>query len=159
VLRKVLDDLDLLITETKAQITYNTSLPTIEAVPLQISQLFYNLLVNALKFTKHATAPLIHISSRIVTPEGLTFENADPMAPYIEIQITDEGIGFDQQFGEQIFELFERLHVEEDFQGTGMGLALCKKIVENHHGRISALSKEGEGATFNVVLPLKQGKG
>lgn len=159
VLRKVLDDLDLLITETSAQIIYNTSLPTIEAIPLQISQLFYNLLVNALKFTKHATAPRIHISSRIVTPEGLTFENADPKAPYIEIQITDEGIGFDQQFGEQIFELFERLHAEEDFQGTGMGLALCKKIVENHHGRISALSKEGEGATFYVMLPLKQGKG
>lgn len=157
VLRTVLEDLELLIAETNAQIVYENMLPTIEAIPLQINQLFYNLLINSLKFRTPSKAPVITISSRILTPDGTKkFTNLNPDASYLEIDISDNGIGFDQQFGEQIFELFERLHTEEDFQGTGVGLALCKKIVENHHGNIFALSKETEGATFYVLLPLNQ---
>lgn len=156
-LKIVLEDLDLLIQDSNAQIVYENALPAIEANSLQLHQLFYNLLVNALKFYKPSEVPVITISSRILSEdETKTFENLDPHTSYLEIQISDNGIGFDQQFGEQIFQLFERLHAEEDFQGTGVGLALCKKIVENHHGNIYARSKETEGASFYVQLPLKQ---
>ncbi len=72
----------------------------------------------------------------------------------MEIKISDMGIGFEQQFAEQIFHIFERLHTDKEFDGTGVGLALCKKIVENHHGHIFALSKENEGASFIVILPI-----
>ena len=157
ILKTVLDDLDLLIAETEARIIYEKALPAIDAIPLQIHQLFYNLLVNSLKFFNPSTAPVITISSRMLPKQEVkTFENLDPDTPYLEIQISDKGIGFDQQFAEQIFQLFERLHGEEDFQGTGVGLALCKKIVENHQGNIYALSRETEGATFYIQLPLKQ---
>jgi light-regulated signal transduction histidine kinase (bacteriophytochrome) len=74
----------------------------------------------------------------------------------VEITFEDNGIGFDQQFSQQIFQIFQRLHRNEQFEGTGIGLALCKKIVSNHHGDISAESKEGKGAGFRVVLPLEQ---
>ena len=73
----------------------------------------------------------------------------------LEIKFSDNGIGFDQQFGEQIFQLFERLHTLEEYDGTGVGLALCKKIVENHNGHIFAVAKENAGATFFVILPLR----
>jgi light-regulated signal transduction histidine kinase (bacteriophytochrome) len=75
---------------------------------------------------------------------------------YIHVSVSDNGIGFNQQFSEQIFQIFERLHTIDEYEGTGVGLALCKKIVENHRGQIFAISKEGEGARFQVVLPLAQ---
>ena len=73
---------------------------------------------------------------------------------YIEIKFADNGIGFEQQFADQIFQLFERLHSLEEYEGTGVGLALCKKIVENHHGHIFAQSEENRGASFHVILPV-----
>jgi two-component system CheB/CheR fusion protein len=143
ILKTVLEDLDLLIAETNAQIVTENELPAIEAIPLQLNQLFYNILVNAIKFSKPSEAPVIRISSRIMAREETkTFLGLNPDVSYIEIQIRDNGIGFDQQFGEQIFQLFERLHGDEAYTGTGVGLALCKKIVENHHGNIYALSKK-----------------
>lgn len=160
ILKNVLNDLELVISETGAEISYNEALPVAEAIPLQINQLFYNLLVNALKFHIVPGVPVVSISFRILTSdEAKKFENLNAENSYLEIKITDNGIGFEQQFGEQIFQLFERLHAEEDFPGTGVGLALCKKIVENHHGHIFALSKEDEGAEFYIILPLEQTTG
>ena len=157
ILHNVLGDLDLLIQETHSVIRYQEKLPVIEAMPLQIHQLFYNLLTNAIKFRKESRRPEICISSKlIVGEEGKQYSEAEMNRGHLEIVFSDNGIGFDQQFAEQIFQIFERLHSVEEFEGTGVGLALCKKIIENHNGQIHALSIEGEGATFHINLPLKQ---
>jgi two-component system CheB/CheR fusion protein len=155
ILRSVLADLDLLILETGAVIHYNQALPVVGAIPLQMNQLFYNLLTNALKFHKEGTSPLIAISSRALSGDEIKSDsNLQTNLSYIEIVITDNGLGFEQQFARQIFQLFERLYSADEFEGTGVGLALCKKIVENHQGHIFAKSTEGEGAAFYVVLPV-----
>lgn len=154
ILKNVLEDLDLLISDSNAVIHYPEPLPVIEAVPLQMNQLFYNLISNALKFRANGTQADITISSRKLNPDELRkYEQLSSNRSYIQLTIADKGIGFDPQFNEQIFQLFERLHAFDEFEGTGLGLALCKKIVEQHHGHIFAESKEGEGARFNVILP------
>ena len=157
ILKNVMDDVDLIVTETSASLTYNTPLPAIEAMPLQMNQLFNNLLMNSLKFYKEGTAPIITISYRELSPEE-TKKNKKLQEdlPYIEIKFSDNGIGFQQQYADQIFEIFERLHSTDEFEGTGIGLALCKKIVENHQGHIFARSNENEGASFYVILPVRQ---
>jgi two-component system CheB/CheR fusion protein len=157
ILKNVLTDLDLLISERNATITYNDDLPVIDAIPLQVNQLFYNLLVNALKFHNETIPPLMTVSFRILSDREVTEnQNLKKDVPHMEICFSDNGIGFEQQFADQIFQLFERLNPLDEYEGTGMGLALCKKIVENHHGDIFALSRENEGAKFYVILPLKQ---
>ncbi|MGZ3846872.1 MAG: CheR family methyltransferase, partial [Flavisolibacter sp.] len=157
ILKNVLSDLELRIIETKATIHYEESLPVIDALPLQINQLFYNLLTNALKFYKEPSTPVVVIAYRYLESEELVkFPNLDKDIPHIEIKFTDNGIGFEQQFADQIFQIFERLHPADEFDGTGIGLALCKKIIENHHGHIYALSNENEGASFIIILPIKQ---
>jgi two-component system CheB/CheR fusion protein len=157
ILRKVLQDLDMLISDNNASIDYRKALPTIEAIPLQINQLFYNLLTNAFKFYKKDTPPQLIISwSTLSSGEEKKISGLREGPSYIEIKFSDNGIGFEQQFADQIFQIFERLHTINDFEGTGIGLALCKKIVENHHGQIFALSEENKGATFHIILPLKQ---
>jgi PAS domain S-box-containing protein len=115
-------------------------LPTVDAIPFQINQLFTNLLSNAIKFSRRSEHPLIRIDA--------ARENG-----YHVIRVRDNGIGFPPEQKEQIFEVFRRLHHRSDYEGTGIGLAICKKIVENHHGRISAESTPGKGATFAVFLP------
>jgi PAS domain S-box-containing protein len=169
ILNNVLKDFDLLILEKNASIRQDT-LPFIEAIPLQINQLFYNLVGNALKFSVNGTSPVITISSRMLSPdeiennEGMNGNhnhnqqkfNVNKRLSYVEISFNDNGIGFEQQFAEQIFSVFERLHTRQQYSGTGIGLALCQKIAENHRGRIHAEAKENEGATFYVLLPLTQ---
>jgi two-component system CheB/CheR fusion protein len=155
-LEGILSDFDLLITEKNA-VVYRERLPVIEAVPLQINQLFYNLISNALKFSKKEITPIITITSRMLTPEEVKQnKNIDHQHAYCEISFKDNGIGFEQQYADQIFLIFHRLHGREQFIGTGIGLALCKKIVINHHGAITATSAEHEGALFTIVLPLQQ---
>jgi two-component system CheB/CheR fusion protein len=150
-------DLDLLVSETKAELVYNEPLPQIDAIPLQMNQLFYNLLTNAIKFRQETVAPRIIITSQLLGAEDVKkYADLKADGQHIEIQVTDNGIGFDQQFGEQIFQIFERLHTPDEFEGTGVGLALCKQIVENHHGHLFAKSKENEGASFFVILPVNQ---
>lgn len=157
ILKNVMSDLDLLVAETHALIHYKDSLPVVDAIPLQMNQLFYNLLINSLKFHRASMPPEITISSRMLPHEEIKqHNNLNENLSYVEIKFLDNGIGFDQQFTEQIFQLFERLHSLKEFEGTGLGLALCKKIVEHHHGHIFALSKEGEGAVFYVILPAHQ---
>ncbi|MGV3657573.1 MAG: sensor histidine kinase [Chitinophagaceae bacterium] len=152
----VLQDLELLINQKGARIV-KTSLPQLEVIPLQIRQLFYNLVNNALKFTVEDRQPVIHISSRQLTPEEVKthpqlVENKD----YYEIAVKDNGIGFSNDHAGQIFSLFKRLNSKDDFEGSGIGLALCLKVVQNHKGAIYAKGEEGKGAQFFIVLPQKQ---
>lgn len=152
---QVVDDFELLINEKNAKINVQ-QLPVIEANPLQINQLFSNLISNALKFNAK-DEPVISISTTLLDntkdelPEGL-----NPSLAYCLLEFKDNGIGFDQQYADQIFTIFQRLHTKHEYAGTGIGLALCKKIVLNHHGSITAHSVTGEGATFHIILPLKQ---
>ena len=157
VVKTVFQDVDLLIEESGAVIEYNTPLPAIDAVPLQMHQLFYNLMTNALKFRTSHVKPVIRIAANELSEEEVQkFHSLNSNNVYIEIIVSDNGIGFDPQFAEQVFQIFERLHSVDDYEGTGIGLALCKKIVESHHGHIFAIANEGEGASFHVVLPVRQ---
>jgi light-regulated signal transduction histidine kinase (bacteriophytochrome) len=152
-LKTVLQDLDLLITQKNALIEAD-NLPTIEAIPLQMTQLFYNLLNNSLKFSSAERQPVIKISCGRLGAGKKEFPLNN--TPYYEIIFSDNGIGFNQEYVEQIFGLFKRLNDKQFYPGSGIGLALCKKVVDNHHGTISATGKEGEGATFVICLPEKQ---
>lgn len=118
-------------------------------IPFQFRQLLYNLLSNALKFSNGKRPPHVRIQSQIVQVP----EVPNPKTPYCHLQISDNGIGFEQQYSERIFEVFQRLHGKSQYQGTGIGLAIVKKIVENHSGVIRATSKPDQGATFDIYLP------
>ena len=156
ILNNILGDFDMLVLERGASIRVEY-LPCIEAIPLQINQLFYNLVGNALKFSKEGRPPVITISSRTILPEeAAKHAGLNRQLSYTEISFRDNGIGFEQQFAEQIFSIFERLNNQQQYSGTGIGLALCRKITEQHQGRIRAEAEEHIGATFYVLLPLKQ---
>ena len=160
ILNNTLKDLDLLILEKGAAVSIG-NLPVVDAIPSQINQLFYNLVGNALKFSKIGIPAALSISSRILSAEETGNEfylrfNLDKQLSYFEISFKDNGIGFEQQFAEQIFSIFERLNNQEQYSGTGIGLALCQKIVQHHHGGIRAEGKENDGAIFYVLLPLTQ---
>ena len=159
-LYNTLKDFDLLILEKDASLRID-DLPVVEAIPSQINQLFYNLVGNALKFSKTGKPAALSISSRILPSEETENEfnvrfNLNRQLSYSEISFKDDGIGFEQRFADQIFSIFERLNNQEQYSGTGIGLALCQKIVQHHHGGIRAEGKEGDGAIFYVLLPLKQ---
>jgi|GEM_PF-2716121 len=141
----VLSDLEVQIEQSKAEIVVET-LPIIKVDATQMRQLFQNLITNAIKFTQEGTSPEIFIESRLLTARTV---------PEIEISIRDNGIGFEQQYAERIFSVFQRLHGRGDYEGTGVGLALCRKIVERHNGTIIANGKSGEGAVFIVTLPIE----
>ncbi|MEJ7767936.1 MAG: PAS domain S-box protein [Chitinophagaceae bacterium] len=152
-------DFELAIAEKKAVIVYDT-LPTIDVIPLQINQLFHNIISNSLKFSKTDTNPVISISSTLLTASDLKkHADLDQNLTYVQINIKDNGIGFEQQFSEKVFLIFQRLNSRSHFTGTGVGLALCKAIAINHHGEIAAFSKQNEGALFTIILPLHQKKG
>ncbi|MEO8147791.1 MAG: CheR family methyltransferase [Bacteroidia bacterium] len=159
-LKNILNDFELLIEQKKAKIK-SDKLPVISAIPLQMNQLFYNLISNALKYSKDEVPPVITITSRMLSKKEIEKHPAinarvSEAVKYCEIIFKDNGIGFEQKYGEQIFTIFQRLHNKETYSGTGIGLALSKKIVENHHGEIFAESKENEVAAFHVILPVKQ---
>ncbi|UYQ91364.1 ATP-binding protein [Chitinophaga horti] len=152
VLQHVITDFDLLIEQKKAVVKIS-ELPVIKGVRLQLQQLFANLIGNALKFADKAT-PEINISARPLSPEEVAqHEQLEPGQPHVKITVADNGIGFEQQYAEQIFVIFQRLNDKQTYKGTGIGLALCKKIVENHHGIITASGVPGEGATFEMIFP------
>jgi two-component system CheB/CheR fusion protein len=155
ILKNTLNDFELLVDEKKAKINFE-ELPTIEAIPLQMTQLFYNLLSNALKFTRADVKPVINITSRLLSENEIQkYPAFSPLTSYVEIVIKDNGIGFEQQYGKQIFTIFQRLQSKEAFNGNGIGLALVTKIIENHHGEVFAKAKESRGAAFHVILPFK----
>lgn len=155
VFSEVSNDFKMLIKQKQAVIT-REGLPVIEANTLQMNQLFYNLLSNALKFNKHGVPPVILVKARKLSESEVSrFQELSKQQVYHEISITDNGIGFPQEYAEKIFEIFQRLHPRSRFEGTGIGLALVKKIINNHKGVVYARSVEGEGATFHIVLPEK----
>ena len=135
-------DLEISIKEKEADITIG-HLPSITGNSRQLKQLFENLISNSLKFSKPRIKPIISITAKI--------KNAQ-----LKLVFEDNGIGFDEQYLDRLFDLFQRLHTREEYKGTGIGLALCRKIVENHNGTISAKSKPGHGATFLITLPMSQ---
>ncbi len=154
ILRNVLRDFDLQIEHTEAVLRYS-SLPIITAVPLQMKQLFSNLLSNALKFTRTGVPPVIDISFRYLPPTELkTYSQLDQNLSYGEIVFADQGIGIESVFSERVFLIFQRLNASEQFEGTGVGLALCKRIVSNHKGEIYVDANHGAGARFHIILPL-----
>ena len=154
ILQHVLADFDLLI-EQKGAVIESNSLPTLIGIPLQLNQLFTNLIGNALKFTDKK--PLITISSTTLTlAEVSQYSDLNPALIYAEIIVKDNGIGFDQQYADRIFSLFQRLSGSKIYDGTGIGLALCKKIIENHGGRVSVESALNQGTTFFIYLPLSR---
>ncbi len=145
-IRQVLSDLETRIEESGARVELEP-LPRVEADPSQMGQLFQNLIANALKFRHPERTPEVRISGRMVS---------DSTRPWCEITVADNGIGFDQQYGERIFEVFGRLHGRTAYPGTGMGLAICRKIVERHGGTIEARGESGEGARFLIRLPARR---
>ena len=145
IVKEVLSDLETAIEQTKGQVRLDR-LPTIEADPLQMRQLFQNLIGNALKFHQPELAPIITISQKtLLDSESI-----------VELQIEDNGIGFDEKYLDRIFTPFQRLHGRLEYEGSGMGLAICRKIVQRHGGRLSAKSSVGQGATFTIFLPRIQ---
>jgi len=150
ILEEVKTDFELLIKEKNAKIKSN-KLPIIKANSLQINQLFSNLVSNSLKFSTEN--PHISISSKIVKGKEVNAQ-ANPEQKFAYLIFQDNGIGFPDEFKEKIFNLFQRLHGKSEYSGTGIGLSIVKKIIEQHKGYITAESKAGEGATFNIWLPI-----
>ena len=155
IVRNVTGDLELKMEEMEAELVCD-ELPVIEAVPQQMNQLFTNLIGNAFKFARKGIAPCVHIRHRkLAAPEKQRF-GLNTHQDYHLITVEDNGIGFEQEYAEQIFVIFQRLHGNADYEGTGIGLAICQKITENHSGLIFANSELDRGAVFSVVLPAKQ---
>ena len=154
VLANVLGDFELMIEQKQAVVTC-THLKAIPGIPAQINQLFFNLIGNALKFSHPDRKPQIHISGNVLTAQKkAVFEALQPTKSYYEISFTDNGIGFDQQYADRIFVVFQRLNMSPDYSGHGIGLAICNKIVSNHNGVIYAKGTTNQGAVFTVILPL-----
>lgn len=142
VVDEVVEDLELQINDKRATVDV-AELPTIEAVPNEMYQLFLNLISNSLKYSKDGTAPHVRIHE-LEANDG-----------FVSIECADNGIGFDDEAGKKLFQPFQRLHTKK-YDGMGIGLTLCQKIVDVHHGNITAKGKEGRGATFRIQLPQKQ---
>jgi signal transduction histidine kinase len=150
------------------------ALPTIDADPLQMRQLMQNLIANGLKFHRTGVPPVVQLSAADVPgaapdagpgagpdgngrpPDAAGPSTEGPAGGFVELHFKDNGIGFDEKYLDRIFTVFQRLHGRGEYEGTGIGLAVCRKIVERHGGRITARSRPGEGATFVVTLPRRQ---
>ncbi|MBP1221630.1 response regulator [Flavobacterium sp. 1355] len=153
VLQEVLSDFDYLI-ERKNAIVKTGGLPTIDSIPSQLRQVFQNLIGNALKFSGNAETPIIEITSELIKTKDFDGE-ISPDGKYCRIIVSDNGIGFDEIYLDRIFIIFQSLNDRQTYEGTGIGLAIAKKIVEKHNGLITAKSQIGKGASFIIVLPLK----
>jgi PAS domain S-box-containing protein len=169
VVKHVLSDMEIKIEQSKAIVNIE-HLPVIEAIPSQMGQLFQNLLSNAIKFKKESVSPEIIITSTIISAGefvnyGWTDKKRIWSAGYsyswskeqfVKILVKDNGIGFNESYADKVFEIFQRLHSSQNYEGTGIGLAICKKIIDNHHGLISAEGSPDKGAIFTIILPLSQ---
>lgn len=154
VLQHVLGDFEVSILEKGVTVEYDT-LPAIDCIPGQLNQLFSNLFGNAVKYS--SSKPVIKIKyNKIKGAEIVGCANEEKAKDFAEISFIDNGIGFEKQYSEQIFKLFQRLHGKTEYSGTGIGLSICKKIVDKHKGYIRAESEPGKGATFTVHLPFHQ---
>jgi signal transduction histidine kinase len=154
IILEIMDDMELLIQEKQAVIRVG-EIPIIDAIAAQVRQVFQNILSNALKFSREGVPPDILISAEIVrdmSPDTIT----DKDGAYCRISVQDNGIGFNEAYLHKIFVIFQRLHGRAEYEGTGIGLAIVKKIIDTHSGLITARSEEGKGSTFYILLPLKQ---
>ncbi len=151
----VLSDLETRIQQTGGKVEVG-DLPTIDADPTQMRQLLQNLIGNALKFHREGQPPIVKVRSERVTGTDPLLPEADPVVDRCQIIVEDNGIGFDEKYLDRIFTVFQRLHGRGKYEGTGMGLAICRKIVERHGGEIAARSTPGQGATFVATLPIKR---
>jgi signal transduction histidine kinase len=154
VAREVISDLEVRIQQTNGRVEVG-ELPAIEADALQMRQLLQNLVGNALKFHKEGVGPVVKIGARILKPGEKALMGPAMNRETLELTVADNGIGFDEKYLDRIFEVFQRLHGRGVYDGTGIGLAICRKIVERHDGAITARSKPGEGAMFIVTLPTR----
>lgn len=152
VLEEILQDLSSTIDDKKAIFTIG-NLPVIKVIPFQIKQLFINLITNSLKYSKEDSAPKISISAKKVTDKEMQDYKITNKNDYYKIVISDNGIGFKQEYSDKIFQLFKRLETDPKYAGTGLGLAICSRIVENHKGFIKVKAKPNEGAKFYVFIP------
>ena len=144
--------MEIRIQETEANIQFK-DLPTIDADPVQMHQLFQNLLSNALKYRRDDVTPEVRVEATVLESENYP-ANGFP-ARLCEITVADNGIGFDEEYGERIFGMFQRLHGRDKYEGAGVGLAICRKISERHGGRIVGKGCPGAGAEFIVTLPFR----
>ena len=152
VIQEVISDFDYLIEQKKAVITVD-ELPVIDSISSQLRQVFQNLLGNSLKFSGKVETPHIHINSQFIKTKD--FDAAvDPEGQFCKITVTDNGIGFDEVYLDRIFVIFQSLNDRRTYEGTGIGLAISKKIIENHNGMITAKSQLGKGASFIMILPI-----
>ncbi len=156
-MEEVIETLDESIAQTQAEIIYE-GLPVIEGEKWQLRQLFQNLLSNAIKFRKADQPPVVIIRAATASPDqlGRLREETLPITPHFAVTVADNGIGFDEKYLDRIFAIFQRLHGRNAYKGTGIGLAICQKIVESFHGIIYAEAVPDQGATFCIVLPETQ---
>jgi len=152
ILKDVKSDLHEIIVEKKAVIK-SAQLPELKVIPTQVHQLLLNLISNAIKYSKLETPPKINISATLFSDDDIKKPVYLHHKTYWKISFQDNGIGFEKAYEDKIFELFQRLHGKDEFEGTGIGLAICRKIVQNHNGYISAEGRPGNGATFFIYFP------
>lgn len=158
-LNQVLDEVKALYYETinTGRLIFNIQpLPVIEGIAFQVQQLFENIISNSVKYSKPDQKIEINITCIITSCEHLVVNSSEKSKDYYKISISDNGIGFDQKYAYKIFEIFQRLHGKNEYSGTGIGLSICKKIVENHKGFIKAKSELDKGSTFDIYLPLSK---
>lgn len=155
-LEEVIDDLDALVKQKEAKVIIR-DVPGVTGERMQIKRLFQNLISNAIKFAKTDERPLVEISGKIVRSADVfdEFGVSLPAVDYTRFSVKDNGIGFDEKYLEKIFNIFQRLHGRNEYEGTGIGLSICRKIVLNHKGFITAHSKENIGSDFIVILPVE----
>jgi signal transduction histidine kinase len=154
--KEALGELEIEVEKSEAKV-YCDDLPVITAVPALMQRLFYNLLSNAMKFRKAGTTPIVKIKAEKMTAEDLLkFTGHTNGTAYHKITVSDNGIGFDKEHSQDIFKVFKRLHNYQQFEGTGVGLSICKKIIEKHRGFIVAESEPDKGAVFVIGLPESQ---
>jgi len=155
--KEVINELEVQIEKNNTQINI-APLPVISAVPDLMRQLFYNLISNAIKFKREDRQSVVNISAEKINGDSKTFEKYVNGMNYYKISVSDNGIGFDSKYAEEIFMVFKRLHSYHEFEGTGVGLSICKKIIDKHNGYLSAIGDLEKGATFVIELPEKQEK-
>jgi two-component system, sensor histidine kinase and response regulator len=155
VVQEVLSDLEVRLKQVEGRVEVD-NLPTIEAEPLQMRQLFQNLISNALKFHRKDEPPLVRIKGVLLNEQQSPPAERFPVTEVWQITVADNGVGFDEKDRDRIFQMFQRLYSRIEFEGTGIGLTICRKIAERHGGTITAQSSPGQGATFIVTLPVTQ---
>jgi PAS domain S-box-containing protein len=163
IVREVMGDLEVKLESVKGKVEAE-NLPVLEADPTQMRQLLQNLIGNALKFHRPGVPPMVKLYSRPFTPETMAADQISASGAfrpeqgreYVQIVVEDNGIGFDNKYAERIFGVFQRLHGRDEYEGSGVGLAICRKIARRHHGEITAIGRPGEGAAFILTLPLTQ---